>query len=105
MDTVFCPICGKEYKDVNMHIRKGHGLEPEEVVEEAFRTKLSPQERRQGTAQKRRVDETMARINGNARALRDTQRARMNGLRNTWRERQRDYDKVMKERISQITKK
>lgn len=105
MDTVFCPICGKEYKDVNMHIRKGHGLDPEEVVEEAFGTKLTPKERQRGTAQKRRTVEMMDSLNRKAEDLRKTQEGRLEEMRNTWRKRQSDYDHVMNERITEIIKK
>lgn len=105
MDTVFCPICGKEYKDVNMHIRKGHGLDPEDVVEEAFGHRPSPEELRKGAPQQRRIDETMERINQRRRDLHRTQQKRMDDMRNAWQKRREEYDETTRERIANITKK
>lgn len=36
MNKVFCPICGKEYKDVKRHITQGHERDYKEVIQEAF---------------------------------------------------------------------
>ena len=105
MDTAFCPICGKEYKDVNMHIRKGHGREPEEVIEEAFGQKLSPRERQKGTAQTRRINETMDRVNERSKALQKTHGDRMREMQDIWRRRREEFNKVMNERITNITNK
>lgn len=105
MDTVYCPICGKEYKDVKMHIRKGHDREPEQVIEEAFGQKLTPSERQKGLPQQRRVTETMDRVNKRSSDLRQTQANRLNEMQETWHNRRRVYDKVMKERIDSIINK
>lgn len=105
METVFCPICGKEYKDVKMHIRKGHDREPEDVIEEAFGQKLTSEEHDKGTFQQRRIKEMINRVNKRSRELRKTQRNRLEEMNETWRGRQKTYDEVMNERIKNITNK
>lgn len=105
MQTVHCPICGKEYKDVKMHIRKGHDREPEEVIEEAFGQKLTPKERQKGTFQQRRIKEVMNRVNKRSGDLRQTQLNRWEEMNNTWKDRKETYDQVMEERINNITNK
>ena len=105
MEKVFCPICGKEYKDVKMHIRKGHGREPEEVIEEAFGQKLTTEERQRGTLQARRMVETMRRVNKRSEDLRKTQKNRLKEMQALWRDRQKTYRQVMNERIKNITNK
>lgn len=105
MDTVFCPICGKEYKDVKMHIRKGHDRDPEEVIEEAFGQKLSSKERQQGTAQKLRARKTMNRINNRTSELQREQTDKINEMQETWRNRQEEFQRVMKKRIKNIINK
>ena len=105
MDTVYCPICGKEYKDVKMHIRKGHDREPEKVIEEAFGQKLTPTERQKGLPRQRRIKETMNRVNKRSSDLRRTQANRLKEMKETWRNRQKVFDDVMKERVDKITNK
>ena len=105
MDTVYCPICGKEYKDVKMHIRKGHDREPEKVIEEAFGQKLTPAERQKGLPQQRRTEKTMDRVNKRSSDLRRTQANRLREMEKAWRDRRKVYDEVMKERIDKIISK
>ncbi len=105
MDTVYCPIFGKEYKAVKMHIRKGHGREPEEVIEEAFGQKLTTAERRKGLPQKRRTEETMSQVKKRSTDLRKTQENRLKEMQNSWQNRQKALNRVMKERIDEIINK
>lgn len=88
-----------------MHIRKGHNLEPSEVVEKAFGESLSPAERQTGTPQRRRANDTMDRINESSRSLRRTHQKRIQEMEKVWRERANQFDEVMKERIKNITEK
>lgn len=105
MDTVYCPICGKEYKDVKMHIRKGHNREPEEVIEEAFGQKLTPKERQKGTFQQQRIEEMRDRVNKRFDDQQRTQTNRLEEMQDSWRNKKKTYDEVMKERIENITSK
>ncbi|MCF7875981.1 hypothetical protein K9M06_02885 [Candidatus Bipolaricaulota bacterium] len=105
METVYCPICGKEYKNVKMHIRKGHEREPEEVIEEAFGQKLTQEERQKGAFQQQQIEEMRSRVRGRTSDLRETQMNRLKEMNNTWQDRKKTYDKVMKERIENITNK
>jgi predicted metal-binding transcription factor (methanogenesis marker protein 9) len=103
MAKVFCPLCGKEFKDVNMHIRRTHERDPADVAEEVFgHSPKSPETEADVSplaVSTERARKALENTERRVKDLNETIEARVKEMESTQKRRMDEFNKTMKERI------